>query len=310
MSIFTRKDHDEPEQAGREHAGHRDEQAGTFRPDVPPDEQVVDRGDRAGDHRDERAQAGDHPDALRPDDRDRAGEERSAAGRASAEGLTAAPDEVRDRPAGAYPEETGRGQARDASTADPAHEPWARESRHADESWAGAGATAHDPGADPGRAAGSTAGGRAATSGAAGTATADQAATSGSGTATADQATTSGSGTATTGQAGTAATGPTAAEQAASAAGDGQPERLVPRDRADAYTARWDSVKSAFVDDPRDAVAKADGLVGELLDELQQLFADQRRKLEQGLDADTTSTEDLRLALRRYRSFFDRLVSF
>lgn len=297
MSIFTRKDHDEPEQAGREHAGHRDEQAGTFRPDVPPDEQVVDRGDRAGDHLDERAQAGDHPDALRPDDRDRAGEERSAADRASAEGLTAAPDEVRDRPAGAYPEETGRGRARDAGTADPAHEPWAREGRHADESWAGAGAPAHDPGADPGRAAGSTGGGRAATSGAAGPATADRAATSGTGTAT-------------TGQAGTAATGPTAAEQAASAAGDGQPERLVPRDRADAFTARWDNVKSAFVDDPRDAVAKADGLVGELLDELQQLFADQRRKLEQGLDADTTSTEDLRLALRRYRSFFDRLVSF
>ncbi len=51
-------------------------------------------------------------------------------------------------------------------------------------------------------------------------------------------------------------------------------------------------------------------LVGELLDEIQRLFADQRRDLEQGFDHDRASTEDLRLALRRYRSFFDRLLSF
>lgn len=103
----------------------------------------------------------------------------------------------------------------------------------------------------------------------------------------------------------------TAAERATtSAGGDGQPERLVPRERADAYSARWDSAKSTFVDEPRTAVAQADALVGELLDEMQRLFAEQRRRLEEGLDADTTTTEDLRLALRRYRSFFDRLVSF
>ncbi|MGQ0572617.1 MAG: hypothetical protein ACT4RN_00255 [Pseudonocardia sp.] len=99
------------------------------------------------------------------------------------------------------------------------------------------------------------------------------------------------------------------AERAASGT-QGTPERLVPRERADAYSGRWESVKSTFVDEPRDAVAQADRLVGELLDELQQLFGDQRRRLEDGLDADTTSTEDLRVALRRYRSFFDRLVSF
>lgn len=86
-------------------------------------------------------------------------------------------------------------------------------------------------------------------------------------------------------------------------------EQLVPRERAQAYGARWDAVKVAFVDDPRQAVAQADALVGELLDELERLFRDQRRDLEHGLDADKTSTEDLRLALRRYRSFFDRLLS-
>ena len=75
------------------------------------------------------------------------------------------------------------------------------------------------------------------------------------------------------------------------------------------YSARWDSVKGEFVDEPRRAVADADALVGELLDELQELFKQQRTQIEQGLDADETSTEDLRLALRRYRSFFDRLLS-
>ena len=87
-------------------------------------------------------------------------------------------------------------------------------------------------------------------------------------------------------------------------------ERLVPADRAREYTARWDALKGDFVDEPRRAVAQADGLVGELLDEIQRLFTDQRRDLERGLDHDQATTEDLRLALRRYRSFFDRLLSF
>jgi hypothetical protein len=87
-------------------------------------------------------------------------------------------------------------------------------------------------------------------------------------------------------------------------------ERLVPADRAREYTTRWDALKGDFVDEPRRAVAQADDLVGELLNEIQRLFADQRRDLERGFDHDRATTEDLRLALRRYRSFFDRLLSF
>jgi hypothetical protein len=87
-------------------------------------------------------------------------------------------------------------------------------------------------------------------------------------------------------------------------------ERLIPADRARDYSSRWDALKGDFVDEPRRAVRQADELVGELLDEIQQLFARQRRELEQGLDNDQASTEDLRLGLRRYRSFFDRLLSF
>lgn len=86
-------------------------------------------------------------------------------------------------------------------------------------------------------------------------------------------------------------------------------ERLVSTDRAESYGSRWDAVKGEFVDEPRKAVADADALVGELLDELQTLFTEQRKGIERSLAADETSTEDMRLALRRYRSFFDRLLS-
>jgi hypothetical protein len=100
------------------------------------------------------------------------------------------------------------------------------------------------------------------------------------------------------------------AEAVADEGSEGRRERLVPADRAQDYGSRWDALKGDFVDEPRRAVRQADELVGELLDEIQQLFAHQRRDLEQGLDHDQASTEDLRLALRRYRSFFDRLLSF
>ena len=86
-------------------------------------------------------------------------------------------------------------------------------------------------------------------------------------------------------------------------------ERLVPADHAESYGSRWDAVKGTFVDEPRQAVAQADELVGEVLDELETLFREQRRHIERGLDTDETSTEDLRIALGRYRSFFDRLLA-
>jgi len=102
--------------------------------------------------------------------------------------------------------------------------------------------------------------------------------------------------------------GSSAAPASAGSDAEGR-ERLIPQQRATEYGSRWDQVKGDFVDEPRRAVAGADALVGELLDELQELFGQQRRSLDQGLDKDETSTEDLRLALRRYRSFFDRLLS-
>ena len=85
---------------------------------------------------------------------------------------------------------------------------------------------------------------------------------------------------------------------------------LIAPERAEAYNSRWNELKGEFVDEPRRAVRGANELVGQVLDELEELFRRQRSALEQGLDSEQTSTEDLRLALGRYRSFFDRLLSF
>jgi hypothetical protein len=90
----------------------------------------------------------------------------------------------------------------------------------------------------------------------------------------------------------------------------GQRATLIEPERAESYNGRWNELKSEFVDDPRGAVQGANQLVGEVLDELEELFRSQRADLEHGLDSEQTTTEDLRQALGRYRSFFDRLLSF
>ena len=73
---------------------------------------------------------------------------------------------------------------------------------------------------------------------------------------------------------------------------------------------RWREIQTGFVDEPRHAVEQADELVAELMQRLAQSFSEQRNKLEHQWDAsDQVSTEELRVALTRYRSFFERLLS-
>ena len=73
---------------------------------------------------------------------------------------------------------------------------------------------------------------------------------------------------------------------------------------------RWQEIQAAFVDEPRQAVTGADQLVGEVLDEVSRVFRDQRSELEAEWSGNSEpGTEDLRQALRRYREFFDRLLS-
>ncbi|MBT2325492.1 hypothetical protein J7E62_24470 [Variovorax paradoxus] len=95
----------------------------------------------------------------------------------------------------------------------------------------------------------------------------------------------------------------------------GEKEQLAPLFVADAaadFRARWDAVQIGFVDDPKQAVRKADELVGQVLESLAQTFRGERARIEGGSSDDAakgTTTEDLRLALRNYRSFFQRLLS-
>lgn len=95
---------------------------------------------------------------------------------------------------------------------------------------------------------------------------------------------------------GRAQTGPSQARDRRASGGG------VPTERARAYGARWDAVKVSFVDEPRKAVEQADALVRELVEDL---LRDQRRSASEGAE---TSTEDLRMALLRYRGLFDRLL--
>jgi len=87
-------------------------------------------------------------------------------------------------------------------------------------------------------------------------------------------------------------------------------EPLFPTGEAEGFRGRWVEVQTGFVDEPRNAVEQADSLVAEMMQRLAQVFADERGKLEeQWSRGDDIGTEDLRQALRRYRSFFDRLLS-
>jgi hypothetical protein len=73
---------------------------------------------------------------------------------------------------------------------------------------------------------------------------------------------------------------------------------------------QWHEIQTGFVDEPRRAVEQADELVARLMQQLAQSFSDQRNSLERQWDqTEKISTEGLRLALRRYRSFFERLLS-
>jgi hypothetical protein len=73
---------------------------------------------------------------------------------------------------------------------------------------------------------------------------------------------------------------------------------------------RWSAVQVTFVDEPRGSVKEADALVAELMQRLAQTFSEERATLEsQWEQGDDVSTEDLRVALQRYRSFFDRLLT-
>jgi hypothetical protein len=87
-------------------------------------------------------------------------------------------------------------------------------------------------------------------------------------------------------------------------------DSLVSDDTALDYRNRWETIQADFIDEPRRSVEEADRLVSEVIEEVAQTFQEQRLSLEaRWADEDGVSTEDLRVALRLYRSFFERLLS-
>jgi hypothetical protein len=110
---------------------------------------------------------------------------------------------------------------------------------------------------------------------------------------------------------------PTLGENSVAAAGtatavatDEQTTPLFSPEEAKEFRVRWDTIQGGFVDEPRRAVEQADSLVAGAMKRLAETFANERAKLEGQWDREeNVSTENLRLALRRYRSFFGRLLS-
>ena len=92
--------------------------------------------------------------------------------------------------------------------------------------------------------------------------------------------------------------------------GEAEQSPLFSGEESTQLRSRWEAVQAGFVDEPRRAVEEADDLVQTVMDRLSNGFKQQRERLEHEWgDRDEVSTEDLRLALRHYRSFFDRLLN-
>jgi hypothetical protein len=96
-----------------------------------------------------------------------------------------------------------------------------------------------------------------------------------------------------------------------SGAADPEPRAsLLEDDELQSMTMRWKDIQAEFVDEPREAVQEADALVAELMQRLAAMFAGERAGLEERwAGGNQVSTEDLRQGLRRYRSFFERLLA-
>jgi hypothetical protein len=115
-------------------------------------------------------------------------------------------------------------------------------------------------------------------------------------------------GHATSGHGGRSA--PDAADGDSVAAGPGSRASLLEDGELRSITTRWKDIQAEFVDEPEQAVQEADALVAELMQRLATMFAIERAELEKRwAGGHQVSTEDLRQGLRRYRSFFERLLA-
>jgi hypothetical protein len=85
---------------------------------------------------------------------------------------------------------------------------------------------------------------------------------------------------------------------------------LLPNHEVDQFGSQWNAIQAEFVDNPNTSVEAADSLVAQVMKRLAEIFNEEREKLEsQWQQGEEVSTENLRVALQRYRSFFNRLLS-
>jgi hypothetical protein len=93
------------------------------------------------------------------------------------------------------------------------------------------------------------------------------------------------------------------------AAAVSEPMPLFSESEMGDFRSQWSELQTGFVDEPRRTVEDADKLVASVMQRLAEGFANERSGLEKQWDrGDNVSTEELRIALQRYRSFFDRLL--
>ncbi len=87
-------------------------------------------------------------------------------------------------------------------------------------------------------------------------------------------------------------------------------EALFPASESETFRSSWHDIQAGFVDEPRPSVEKADKLVASVIHRLAEIYAEERAKLEADWSkGGEVSTEDLRQALRKYRSFLVRLLA-
>ena len=103
---------------------------------------------------------------------------------------------------------------------------------------------------------------------------------------------------------------PDRVDESGSPAAQGGSSELLDRADRDSFQDRWQTIQTGFVDEPRRSVEQADALVAEAMKRLAAIFAQERQSLEsQWGEGTSVSTEELRVALQRYRSFFQRLLT-
>jgi hypothetical protein len=96
----------------------------------------------------------------------------------------------------------------------------------------------------------------------------------------------------------------------AAPAGEEKRHPLFSPEETGRFREEWNGIQIGFVDEPRASVEKADALVASVIQRLAASFSEEKSRLEALWGrGENVSTEDLRVNLRRYRSFFDRLLS-